>query len=260
MRPPIIDTHAHIFLPQFRDDFQFVLDRAADIGVTDIVMPCIVPDSLEQMRALPSDVRIKLHQTSGIHPCDVATMNTSDAIRNWLEATAFAKEIVAIGETGLDYYWSTEHVVLQKDSLRHHIQVAKECGKPVILHNRNATTDLLQLVSEAQDGRLRGVWHCFTGTYEEGRLALDLGLHLGIGGVVTYKNGQIDKYIAQFPLERLLLETDSPYLSPSPNRSKRNEPCNLTFVIATLSRLFDVSEDEIRSQTTVSAKELFGLS
>ncbi|MCC5935267.1 MAG: TatD family hydrolase [Balneolales bacterium] len=252
----MIDTHAHIYLQQFSDDIQQALGRAAEAGLTDILMPAIDFDSLPQMDRLPQG-QIRLHKMMGVHPCEIN--NSRCNLEASLLAACAAKDIVAVGETGLDYYWSTEFVEEQKISLRRHCKVAKTLQKPIVLHNREATADLLDIVEEQQDGRLTGVWHCFTGTVEEGRRAIDLGLYLGIGGVATFKNGGLDKVLPQLPPERFILETDSPYLAPAPHRGKRNEPAYTALVAARLAELLGLSVDEVDRITTENARKLFPL-
>ncbi|AXJ00574.1 TatD DNase family protein [Cyclonatronum proteinivorum] len=250
----MIDTHAHIYLPHFKDDLTETLDRAAEAGLTDILMPAIDFDSLPQMDRL-SHARIRLHKMMGVHPCEIN--NSRCNLEASLLAACAANDIVAVGETGLDYYWSTEFVEEQKISLRRHCKVAKTLQKPIVLHNREATADLLDLIEEQQDGRLTGVWHCFTGTIEEGRRAIDLGLYLGIGGVATFKNGGLDKILPELPSERFILETDSPYLAPAPYRGKRNEPAYTALVATRLAALLDRSEADIIRITTENARRLF---
>src|SRR5699024_2547054 len=131
-------------------------------------------------------------------------------------------EIVGVGETGLDYYWSDEYKTEQKKSLNMHCEVAKTVDKPIILHNRSSTNDLFSIIEAQQNGSLKGIWHCFNGSVDEGKRAIDLGLHLGIGGVLTFKNAGVDKSVGHLPLEKMMLETDAPYLSPEPKRGKRN--------------------------------------
>lgn len=200
--------------------------------------------------------RLRLHPCAGIHPCDVPA-EPLDMAR--LEAWAHRAEVVAVGETGLDYHWSTERVAQQKTSLRAHLQIAKETGKPVILHNRESTADLLDLLAEEQDGRLTGVWHCFTGTEDEGRRALDLGLYLGLGGVLTYRNGLIDGFIHTFPYDRIVLETDAPFLAPVPHRGQRNEPAHVRSVAEKLALLWNKTLSETAAVTSANARRLFRL-
>jgi TatD DNase family protein len=250
----MIDTHCHIYLPDFHDDLTDVLDRAFLNGVHDILMPAIDWISREQMLALPPH-KIRLHRMAGIHPCDVRGSVDEQKLMDW----ASESDVVAIGESGLDYFWSKEFIPEQKTSLRLHCRLARELEKPIVLHNRESTADLLKIVAEEQDGRLRGVWHCFNGTEDEARQATDLGLHLGIGGVVTFKNGGVDKTVAQIPLEHLILETDAPYLAPVPIRGKRNEPSYTLHVAIKLSEIFGCPLAEIDKITSETARKLFRL-
>jgi TatD DNase family protein len=236
-------------------DLPAVIDRALEAGLRDIALPAIDFDSLQGIAALHHPT-LRFHAMAGIHPCDVPA-EPLDVPR--LEAWAALPQIVGIGETGLDYYWSKDLIEQQKTSLRHHCRIARESGKPLILHNRESTTDLWDLISEEQDGRLFGVWHCFTGTLDEGKRALDLGFMLGLGGVLTYKNGLIDTYIHEFPKDRIVLETDAPFLSPVPHRGQRNEPAFMLSVAEKLSVLWNTSLDETARITTANARRLFRL-
>lgn len=251
----LFDTHCHLYHNRLSPDLGEVLERAVRAGLTDIALPAIDFDSQEAMAALVHPV-LRLHPCAGIHPCDVPA-GPLDVAR--LEAWVHRPEVVAVGETGLDYYWSTELVDRQKASLREHLRLAKETGKPVILHNRESTADLLELLAEEQDGRLSGVWHCFTGTEDEGRRALDLGLFLGLGGVLTYKNGLIDTFIHRFPTDRIVLETDAPFLAPVPHRGQRNEPGFVRAVAEKLALLWNRSFEETAAITTANARRLFRL-
>lgn len=248
----MIDTHCHIYSDQFDDDISEVLDRAADVGITDILMPAIDFSSREAMKKL-HHARINFHEMAGIHPCDVKGKVDEKALWSWAESS----EIIGIGESGLDYYWSKDHISEQKASLRLHCAIAKELDKPLVIHNRDSTADMLDIIAEEQDGRLRGVWHCYTGTIDEGKKAIDIGFHLGIGGVVTFKNGGVDKSVAELPLESLILETDAPYLAPVPHRGKRNEPSYTQLVGIKLSSIFEKTLTEIDEITTHTAKQLF---
>ena len=140
-----------------------------------------------------------------------------------------------------------------------HCRIAKETGKPIVLHNRESTSDLLDLIEEEQDGSLTGVWHCFTGSEDEGKRALDLGLYLGVGGVSTFKNAGVNKTVAKMPMEKLILETDAPYLAPVPHRGKRNEPSFIKNIVENLAELKNLPLEEIAEKTTRNAFELFGL-
>ncbi len=259
----MIDTHSHIYLPQFRDDLKDVLDRASESGVKSILMPAIDFDSLARMDEL-SHPRIEFRKMAGIHPCDVGKslsgkLAGQDGFEDKLHKLAASPDIIAVGETGLDYYWSDEHVSAQRRSFRQHCSVAKALNKPVVIHNRNSTADMLDIIEDEQDGRLYGVWHCFNGTPEEGCRALDSGLYLGIGGVITFKNAGVDRVVADLPLDKLLLETDAPYLAPVPKRGKRNEPSYMRYTARKLAGVKNAGFDDIDRITTNNAQTLFRL-
>lgn len=250
----LIDTHCHIYLEQFADDIDAVLDRAAGAGVKHIFMPAINLESLKQMELL-SHPEIKFHKMAGLHPTEI---NKGNAIE---EETLYdfcsRPDFVAVGETGLDYYWSDEYKEEQQDSLHMHCRVAKKVQKPIILHNRESTADLLSIIEEEQDGSLTGIWHCFNGSVDEGKRAIDLGLYLGIGGVLTFKNAGVDETVAQLPLEKMVLETDAPYLAPEPDRGKRNEPAFVKNTAAHLAEVMQITLMELSNQTTDTAKKCF---
>lgn len=250
----MIDTHCHIYAEQFDNDISQVLDRAAEAGITHIFMPAINFDSLPKMDRLEHD-KITFHKMAGIHPTDInqgATITEEE-----LYGYCSRQDIVAVGETGLDYYWSDEYKTAQKKSLRLHCSVAKALHKPVILHNRESTGDLLQIIEEEQDGSLRGIWHCFNGSVSEGKRAIDLGLQLGIGGVLTFKNAGVDETVAQLPIENMMLETDAPYLAPSPKRGKRNEPAFVKYTARKLAEVQNLSLDTVLEKTDQNALRLF---
>lgn len=252
----MIDTHCHIYLPDFNEDIDEVLSRAFDAGISDILMPAIDFDSIPQMESMHHK-DIRFHKMAGIHPVDVK--EELEAFRDKLTKWANRNDIIAIGETGLDYHWSTEFVQEQKESLRFHCWLAKDLNKPIVLHNRKSTQDLLDMIEEEQDGRLRGVWHCFNGSVDEGKRAIDLGLHLGIGGVVTFKNGGVDKTVKELSLDKMVLETDAPYLTPTPYRGKRNEPSYTVLVADKLAEIFEMSRAEIVDKTSSNTRLLFSL-
>lgn len=253
----MIDTHSHIYLDQFDEDREEVMARAVEAGVKAIVMPAIDFSSIGQMEKLHHP-GITFYKIAGIHPCDVEE-NVTNNLEQELYEYCSREDFYGVGETGLDYYWSKDFVELQKQSLRIHCKVAKQVQKPIILHNRESTPDLLNLIEEEQDGSLTGIWHCFNGTVDEGKRAIDLGLHLGIGGVITFKNGGVDKTVAQLPLDKMVLETDAPYLSPTPKRGKRNEPAFITFTAQKLADIFEMSLEEVVERTSSLSRELFNI-
>lgn len=252
----LIDTHCHIYLEQFDEDIQSVLDRAAEAGVSHIFMPAISFDSLPKMDRL-SHEHIQFHKMAGLHPTEI----NEGAATTEEELMAYCSkyDIVAVGETGLDYYWSDDYKEEQRKSLQVHCAVSKSLGKPVILHNRESTSDLLEIIKQEQDGSLTGIWHCFNGSVEQGKRAIDLGLHLGIGGVFTFKNSGVDETVAQLPLDKMILETDAPYLAPSPKRGKRNEPAFIAYTAQRLAEVMELSLEEIENSTSNTALSLFNI-
>lgn len=253
----LTDTHCHLYLKNFTKDLEDVLNRSAEAGVTHIFLPAIDWASIEQMNIL-SHPKITFYKMAGIHPCSVEDVWPVD-YEKLLEFCS-SDEFVAVGETGLDYYWSTEFVDQQRESLRAHCEIAKKTGKPIILHNRESTKDLLDIIEDEQDGSLNGVWHCFTGSEDEGKRALDLGLYLGVGGVSTFKNAGVNHTVAKMPLDRLILETDAPYLTPAPHRGKRNEPSYIRLIAKNLAKLKGISLEKTATITTNNAMRFFGIS
>lgn len=252
----LIDTHCHIYLEQFAEDIDQVLQRAADEGVSHIFMPAISFDSLPKMDALEHE-HIQFHKMAGIHPTEFN--DGAEVSEEELMEYCAREDIIAVGESGLDYYWSDESKVQQKKSLHMHCRVAKAVKKPVILHNRDSTDDLLDIMEKEQDGALSGIWHCFNGTVEEGKRAITLGLHLGIGGVLTFKNAGVDKTVTQLPLDKMVLETDAPYLTPSPYRGKRNEPSFIAHTARRLAEVMEVSQSVVEEKTSETALALFAV-
>jgi TatD DNase family protein len=252
----LIDTHCHIYLDQFSEDIDVVLQRAVDVGVEHIFMPAINLDSLKQMEAL-SHPDIQFHKMAGLHPTELNEGNTIGEDK--LLELCSRNDIVAVGETGLDYHWSDEFKPQQKESLRMHCRVAKQMQKPVILHNRESTDDLLDIIEDKQDGSLTGIWHCFNGSVEEGERAIDLGLHLGIGGVLTFKNSGVEESVAQLPLDKMMLETDAPYLAPEPKRGKRNEPGFVKHTAEYLAGVMGVRLEEVNFRTSMQALQLYNM-
>ncbi len=261
----IIDTHAHLYLPTFDADRPEVVARAEQAGVEMILMPAVDLASTHLALDL-ADGDERLRAMAGIHPSYVHEGASGD-----LDATldlARDPRIVAVGETGLDYYWSRDYVELQHESLRAHVRMAMETGKPLVLHNRDkkgsddCSRDIVRILREereAASGDLTGVFHCFSGPAWLAAEVLDLGFYIGLGGTLTFKNGGVPSAITDVPLDRIVLETDAPYLAPAPNRGKRNEPAWTRWVAEKLAALRDLPLADIEAVTTQNARALFGL-
>ncbi|MEM1056887.1 MAG: TatD family hydrolase [Bacteroidota bacterium] len=263
----LIDTHAHLYLPQFQADRPAILARAREAGVGMILMPAVDLASVHTALDLAENTSTPdLRAMAGIHPSYVHEMAEADL--NAIADLARDERIVAVGETGLDYYWTRDHIDAQKESLRAHARLAMETGLPIVLHNRDkkgsdeCSQDLLRILREARDtheGMLTGVFHCFSGPEWLAAEVLDLGFYLGLGGTLTFKNGGVPEAIGEVPLDRLVLETDAPYLAPTPHRGKRNEPSYVRLVAERLALLRGQSVEEIEEATSANARALFSL-
>jgi TatD DNase family protein len=259
---PLIDTHAHIYLDAFAEDRDDMLQRARDAGIEIIVMPAIDVKSIHD--ALDLAARYDgLYVMSAIHPTE--TKDATDAMFNEVADLCGEQKVVAVGESGLDYYWDRSFDDVQQRFLRMHAQLAVEKDLPLILHNREAGEDLVSILSNEKDraakagATLRGIFHCFGGPVELGRAAIDLGFLLGIGGTLTFKNSGVADVVANFDLSDLVLETDSPFLAPVPHRGKRNEPSFVKLVAEKLADVKTTSMDEVVAQTSENARRLFAL-
>lgn len=252
----LVDTHCHLYHQKLQGDINDVIQRAYDADVKTILLPAITLDSIPLMDLL-AHPGIRFGKMAGIHPCDVTYSTESE--QHALEQACAASDIIAIGETGLDYYWSKDLIAEQHVSFRYHLNIASNLAKPVVIHNRESTADVLKIVEEEQDGNITGVWHCFNGNYEEGMRAIDLGLYLGIGGVVTYKNSGVAETLLRLPKDRIVLETDSPFLAPVPHRGKRNEPSYMREVAIKVADVWETSLEDVAKITTANAKRLFRL-
>lgn len=253
----ITDSHAHLYSEQFKPDRAEALQRAREAGVSTIVMPNIDHSSIAAMLELEAQAPETCFAMMGLHPCSV-TRNFERQlyeVEDWLGRRPFA----AVGEAGLDLYWDKTLLAEQQEALRIQLRLAKQHDLPIVLHTREAFAEAVALVTEAQDGTLRGVFHCFSGTPAEAAQAIALGFKLGIGGVATFKNGGADLVLPGLGLEHLLLETDCPYLAPVPHRGKRNEPAYLPLVLRRVAALLGRPEAEVAEATTRNAAELFNL-
>ena len=254
----LIETHAHLYAEQFKTDRAEALHRAVAAGVGTILLPNIDRRSIDAMLALEVDFPETCHAMMGLHPCSVGLNFEQDlyVVENWLSQRPF----VAVGECGIDLYWDKTYLPQQQEALRAQLRLAKQYDLPIVLHTRSAFEEAFALVAEAQDGTLRGVFHCFSDGVAEAERIIGLGgFKLGIGGVATFKNGGLDKVLPHIPLEHLVLETDCPYLAPVPYRGKRNEPAYLPLVLHRLATLLGQEPKTVAEATTRNAQELFRL-
>ncbi len=257
----LIDTHAHVYHDRLAGDLSDVLVRAREAGVEIILMPAIDVPSIQKAYDLSRE-NPGLYVMSGIHPSEVkdASEESFEIVRQWCETDA----VVAIGESGLDYYWDRSFDAQQHQFLRKHIQLAAETDLPLVLHNREADHDLIRILNEEKENlpagqRLRGVFHCFGGPSWMVEAASKLEFLVGIGGTVTFKNSGVDAIVRELPLDMIVLETDAPFLAPAPHRGKRNEPSYLALVAEKVAEVKGLDVTEISEITTRNARQLFGV-
>ena len=251
----LIDTHAHLYLSEFDEDREAMLEKAKAAGVSRVFLPAIDATTHEAM--IRTDEQFSSCQAMmGVHPCSIKAnyREELDIAKEWWSKRSF----IAVGEIGLDFYWDRTFEQEQVLAFREQIEWALQKEVPIVIHSRNATLACIQVLKEYQESALQGVFHCFSGSIEEAREILKLGFYLGIGGVLTYKNAGIAQVMEQLPLEQVILETDAPYLTPVPHRGKRNESAYVSIVAEKLALLKGLSIGEIASKTTQNAERLFG--
>jgi TatD DNase family protein len=252
----LIDTHSHIYLPEFDGDRTEMLARAENEGVGKILMPAI-DFSTHEITLKTADDFPECLSMMGLHPCSVKE-NFQDELKI-VEENFGQRGFVAVGETGLDFYWDLTFTKEQYQSFQTQIELALQYDIPVVIHSRNSIDECIQMIKQNQKGNLKGVFHCFSGNLEQAKQIIDLDFYLGIGGVVTFKNSGLDKIMKDVDLKHVVLETDAPYLAPVPFRGKRNECSYLKYVAEKLSEIKDISKEEIEKITTSNAKELFSI-
>lgn len=257
----MIDTHCHLYDEAFDADRDEAIARAQQAGVGTLVLPAIDSTNLARQERLAEQYPHLCRQMMGLHPTSVGdTMEEELAL---VEERLFNPPpetvYVGVGEIGLDLYWDKSHLEQQLEALRRQMEWSRQLGLPVCLHVRKAMNELFGLLRELNWGSYRGVMHCFGGSVQEAHRAVEMGFHIGIGGVVTFKNATLAQVAKAVPLERIVLETDAPYLAPIPHRGHRNESAFLPLVAEKIAELRGISPQEVDETTTASARRLFGL-
>jgi TatD DNase family protein len=256
----LIDSHTHIYLPEFEEDFSEMVARARAVGVRYFLMPNVDVETIPLMHRIQDRLPDHAFPMMGLHPCSV-----KDDFENQLEEIKRhlfqpVRKYWAVGEIGIDLYWDKSTLDIQIKAFEMQIEWAKALNLPIVIHVRDASDEVFEVLDRVNDDRLRGVFHCFTGTKEQAQHIIDYGsFKLGIGGVVTFKNGKIDQFISEVDMSHLILETDAPYLAPVPHRGKRNEPAYSSLVANKLAECYGVSGDEIALTTTQNCIDLFKL-
>lgn len=252
----LTDTHAHLYVEEFEADREAVMQRALEAGVSRFFIPAIDSSYTDRMKALKEAWPERVFLMCGLHPTHVKDHWEKELslVEGQLRDGGYA----AVGEIGIDLYWDRSRLAEQTEAFKRQIGLARAHGLPIVIHSRESFDEIFEVLEAEKGPGLRGIFHCFTGTLEQAHRALSFGMKLGIGGVVTFKNGKIDTFLGQIPLEHIVLETDSPYLAPVPFRGKRNEPAYLRKVLARMAELYGQSEEAIAEATTANSREVFG--
>jgi len=254
-----IDTHSHLYSSQFDEDRTKATNDSISVGVTTILLPNISSKYTQRMLDICDEFPENCFPMMGLHPCDVNEDNIKTELLH-VEQELVKGKYVAVGEIGLDLYWDQTKLTIQKKAFIHQIKLAKKHKLPIAIHVRDSFDEAIEIIEKLNDERLRGVFHCFTGTVEDAQRVIKLGgFYLGIGGVLTFKNSGLDKTIAAIKLQYLILETDAPYLAPAPFRGKRNESRYIINIAEKLAEVHQIDIEEVAKRTTLNAKKLFKL-
>jgi len=252
----MIDTHTHLYSEEFDEDRSEMIQRALQKGVSKFYLPAINSETHEKMLNLEAEFPGQIISMMGLHPCYVKD-------ENWIEELELVykylnqRKFAAIGEIGIDLYWDKTTLDIQVKAFEQQIDWAIEKDLPIVIHTRESFNETFEVLERKKHPKLRGIFHCFSGNLEQAKQAIDLNFLLGIGGVVTFKNGKIDQFLGEIPLEKIVLETDSPYLAPVPHRGKRNESSYLDLVVGKLVNIYNKDFSEIDRITTENAEKLF---
>ena len=251
----IIDTHTHLYLDEFKDDIDQIMLNAFNENVKAFYLPAIDSSETESMLLLESKYPDKCFAMMGLHPCSVKENYKEELmiVSEWLQKRKFS----AIGETGLDFFWDKTFIDEQYESFYQQIELALHYNLPVVIHTRNALQETIDVVKKFTSKNIRGIFHCFSGSYQNALDIISAGFLLGIGGLITYKNAGVAEAIKEIDLAHIVVETDSPYLTPVPFRGKRNESSYIKYVVKKLAEIKNISEEEVASITTANAKRIF---
>lgn len=253
----LTDTHTHLYVEQFDDDRVEVIQRAIDNKITRFFIPAIDSTYYPAMFALEKQFPDNIFLMTGLHPTHVKEnfREELEVVRKFLKERKF----YAVGEIGIDLYWDKSFLQQQQDAFKLQITWAKEENLPIVIHCREAFDEIFEILEEEKSDELFGIFHCFTGNLDQAKQAISYGMKLGIGGVVTFKNGKINQFLNEIPLKNIVLETDSPYLAPTPYRGKRNESSYILNILDKLVDIYKLRSQEIAKITTQNSKDVFGI-
>lgn len=254
----LIDTHTHLYSEEFENDRAEMIDRALAANVKHFFVPAINSAYFNGMQQIQQQYPENVHLMMGLHPCYVKP-ETFEKELAFVEHELAKGTYIAVGEIGVDLYWDQSTLKIQQQVFQKQIQWAKKLGLPINIHCRDAFDEVFEVLDQEKSASLFGVFHCFTGDFQQAQRAINLNMKLGIGGVVTFKNGKIDQFLNEISLQHIVLETDSPYLAPAPYRGKRNESCYVPLIANKLAEIYNMPVEEIALQTTKNALNIFKL-
>ena len=254
----LTDTHTHLYSEEFGTERDAMMQRAFDAGVQRLFVPSIDSSYTQKMLDLEAHYPHNVFLMMGLHPCYVKP-ETFEKELAWVESQLNSHKYYAVGEIGIDLYWDKTTLAIQKEAFRQQIRWAKARKLPINIHCREAFDEVFEVLESEASPALFGIFHCFTGDFDQAQRAIGLGMKLGIGGVATFKNGKIDQYLNQIDIKHIVLETDSPYLAPVPHRGKRNESSYTELVAQKLAEIYGCSLAEIAEKTTENSKNIFGI-
>lgn len=253
----LTDTHTHLYAKEFDNDREVIIQNAISKNIKRFFIPAIDSEYYPAMFALEKKYPNNIFLMAGLHPTHVKE-NYMDEFRVVTKLLS-ERKFYAIGEIGIDLYWDRNFLQQQQDVFKKQIDLALKFNLPIVIHCRDAFDEIFEILEEKRNDQLYGIFHCFTGTIEQARRAISFNMKLGIGGVVTFKNGKIDKFLNEIPLSNIVLETDAPYLAPVPHRGKRNESSYLTNILDKLVAIYGVLPEEIAKITTQNSIDVFGI-
>ncbi|MEZ4876294.1 MAG: TatD family hydrolase [Flavobacterium sp.] len=254
----LTDTHTHLYSEEFQNDRAEMIQRAIDNGVSRFFVPSIDSSYTEKMYALETQFPENIYLMMGLHPCYVKPETYEQEIAH-VEQQLASRKFQAVGEIGIDLFWDKTTLPLQQDAFKRQIQLAKHYKLAINIHCRDAFDEVFEVLEDEKSDDLFGIFHCFTGNLNQAERAIGLGMKLGIGGVVTFKNGKIDQFLHEVDLKHIVLETDSPYLAPIPYRGKRNESSYTVLVAEKLAQIYQLPIEEIAQITSKNSKAIFGI-
>lgn len=254
----LTDTHTHLYSKEFENDSALLIQKAIDLGISRFFMPNVDSESIPGMLQIEKHFPDHCFAMMGLHPCSVnATyQHELSVVGYWLNKRKF----IAIGEIGIDLYWDKTFFEQQQDAFRRQIELAKKYKLPYIIHSRNSFNEVMEIVSEFKNDNIKAIFHCFSGNVEQAEQVIAAGnFKLGIGGVATFKNSGLDKVVEAIDLKHIVLETDAPYLAPTPHRGKRNDPEYLLLIAKRIAEIKNISLEEVAAITTQNSKDVFGI-